>query len=115
MTYASYLQLPYLFVTINSPSLVILVKVFCYTSNTPLVQFSRLPQTALSVVTIATKASVYYWLFFARYQNLTEIALSFIYFVFTVPVAIVFLRPSVGSSKRQLWRQKPKLRVCTKK
>ena len=80
----------------------ILAKVSYYTSNTPLAQFSRLPQTALSVVVIATKASVYYWLFFARYQNLTGIARSFIYFAFTVPTAIVSLVPSVGSSKRQL-------------
>ena len=101
MTYASYLLLPYLFATTDSPPLVILAKVFCYTSNTPLALFSRLPQTALSVGFIATKVSVYYWLFFARYQNLTEIAQNFIEVAFADPTAIVSLEPSVGSSKRQ--------------
>ena len=101
MTYVSYLLLPYLFATTDSPPLVILAKVFCYTSNTPLALFSRLPQTALSVGFIATMVSVYYWLFFARYQNLTEIAQNFIEVAFTDPATIVSLEPSVGSSKRQ--------------
>ena len=101
MTYASYLLHPYLFATTDSPPLVILAKVFCYTSNTPLALFSRLPQTALSVGFIVTTASVYYWLFFARYQNLTEIIQNFIEVTFADPATIVSLTPSVGSSKRQ--------------